>query len=437
MTNQKLSGTSAPDSRLRNRSRALVRHLGAFALLLGVNLILLFVVDWVLVKFDLLSPPFAYGTPGVGFGSTGIRTSAHHGIPRWPHSEALTITMVGDSHSELVFANPLDSHEFVLEAALRKAGLPVNMISAGRGRYSPLQEYLLFELQLKKSFAPQVLLMNFYSGNDFYDMLRPDDRPHFEREGNSIVMKQPHWITYVNPDERSWVERSRLLWGIDELSSRLGYPRVVSRLRMVSAAATQSNRPLSDTLNYLTQLSRSEEPRLDYPAAFAAQILNQALFFQHFPESTQDAGAFMRHLLQRVRAENPKTLLVLASIPSAALMNRIPHSIDGLWRDTLDRTGLDAQLVADLENRLVDELKSSASETGWLFVDLRECLRNSPDTGEYYSSEDLHISATASTMIGRCQAAALLANESFTKLAARFTTAQRAPRALAEASASQ
>jgi hypothetical protein len=396
-------------------------------LLLGVNLGLLFAVDWLLVKLDLLSPPLAYGTPGVGFGNPGVRTSAHHGVPRVNPADALTITMVGDSHSELVFENPLDSHEFVLEAALREAGIPVNMISAGRGRYSPLQEYLLFKLQLKKAFAPRVLVMNFYSGNDFYDMLRPDDRPHFEREGDSIVMKEPRWITYVDPSARSWWERSRLLWGIDELSSRLGYPRVVSRLRMLSAAAIQSGRPVGDSLDYLASLRQSEEPRLGYPAAFAAQILNQALFFQHFPETTRDAEAFMRYLLQRVRAENPGMLLVLASIPSAALMDRVPHSIEGFWRDTLGRTNLNSGEVAALENRLVDGLKSSAAETGWLFVDLRDCLRSAPESGEQYSAEDLHISATASRLIGRCQAAALLADTSFIDLASHLTDRERIP----------
>jgi hypothetical protein len=395
------------------RSNRLAKCFKGFFVLAVVNLGLLLGLDLILVKLDLLGPPFAYGTPDVGFGKPGVRTSAHHGVPRISTPEAIAITMVGDSHSELVFGNPLDTHEFVLEAVLRDAGVPINMISAGRGRYSPLQEYILFKLQLKRAFAPRVLVMNFYSGNDFYDMLRPDDRPHFERDGQSIVIREPLWITYVDPSKRSWIQRSRLLWGIDELSSRFGLPRVITRLRMVSAAASQTDRPLTDTLRYLADLRRSEESRLSYPAAFAAQILNQALFFHHFPGSTRESLAFMRHLMQRIRAENPDMLLVFASIPSAALMDAIPHDVQRLWRETLDRTGLTEAQVGELENGLVNELKTAAVETGWLFVDLRDCLRAAPHSGELYSAEDLHISATASRLIGGCQAEALLASESF------------------------
>jgi hypothetical protein len=381
-----------------------------------VNVGLLFAVDWIFVKLDLMAPPFAFGVPDVGFGTPGVRTSAHHGVAKVMDPRAITIAMVGDSHSELVFDNPLDSHEFVLEAALREAGIPANMISAGRGRYSPLQEYILFKQQLKRAFAPRVLVMNFYSGNDFYDMLRPDDRPHFEHEGSSIVMKKPQWIAYVDPSERSWVERSRILWGIDEMSSRLGFPRVVNRLRMLSAAAHRSEHSIEDTLSYLADLRRSEEPRLSYPAGFAAQILNQALFFHYFPESTQDSVAFMRYLLQRAREENPDMLLVLASIPSAALMDRIPRRITNEWRDTLGRTGLTESSVAAVENDLVDQLETVSLSAGWLFVDLRDCLRNASVSGELYSAEDLHISATASRLIGRCQADTLFESQAFNKI---------------------
>jgi hypothetical protein len=317
--------------------------------------------------------------------------------------------MVGDSHSQLVFDNPLDSHEFVLEAALRAGGVPVNVISAGRGRYSPLQEYLLFDLVLKGAHSPDVLLMNFYSGNDFYDMLRPDDRPHLARdERNAIVTRPPLWVSFVDPEKRLWLERSRLLWGIDEAASRLGYPRVVTRLRMLSAAANRPGYHRSQTLRYLSDLNRSQEPRLSYPAAFAAQILNQALFFEHFPGSANESIEFMRYLLRRARAENPDRILVLASIPSAALIERIPAEIRSLWRDTLERIGLTEQQVARREDELVDRLKVASLDAGWLFVDLRECLRAGGASEDLYSPADLHISAAASRLIGGCQAQALL-----------------------------
>jgi hypothetical protein len=53
---------------------------------------------------------------------------------------------------------------------------------------------------------------------------------------------------------------------------------------------------------------------------------------------------------------------------------------------------------------------------GWLFIDVRDCLRAGSTAESLYSSYDLHINIAASRRIGRCQADALLANEEFRKL---------------------
>jgi hypothetical protein len=425
-----MTGSTTSSAASKNQFHGLVGRVKAFFLVLVINVGLLAGFDLLLVKLDVLSPPFQYGLREMGFGRPGVVRSADLGSPDVNGVPgAFTIAMVGDSHSELTLRDPLDSHEFVLEDILRAAGLPATMISAGRGRYSPLQEYLLFKSELKSQYRPRLLLMNFYSGNDFYDMLRPDDRPHLARDASdSIVMREPVWITFVDPETRSWVQRSRLLWGVDEASSRLGYPRIISRLRMLGAAATRPEHSWGKTVQYLGDLRRSQEPRLGYPAAFAAQMLNQALFFHHFPESTEESVAFIRHLLQDVRKENPDLLLVLSPIPSAALVNAIPKDVRPLWLDTLKRTGLTEQFVVQLEDDLVNRLVSLSAESGWLFVDLRECLRPISASGELYNSVDFHINAAASKRIGRCQAEALLSNQAFAKFGpARYGTSDRPP----------
>jgi glycine cleavage system H protein len=246
------------------RRRLWIGRLRSVALALGVNLALLAGLDLMLVKLDLLSPPFTYGLEGVGFGYAGVRRSSDFGVVTPGAGEAVTIAMVGDSHSQLAFdGRPLESHEFVLERRLRAAGIPALMISAGRGRYSPLQEYLLFKLAIEEPYHPRLLVMNVYSGNDFYDMLRPDDRPHYLRDSAvGIAIEDPEWITFVNPSTRRWIERSRLLWAVDELSSRLGYPRVVTRLRMLGAAARQPGHTTAETVRYLSDLVYVDLPEV-------------------------------------------------------------------------------------------------------------------------------------------------------------------------------
>jgi hypothetical protein len=169
-------------------------------------------------------------------------------------------------------------------------------------------------------------------------------------------------------------------------------------------------------VQYLEDLRRSQEPRLGYPAAFAAQMLNQALFFEHFPESKSESLAFMRHLLETVRSENPDLMLVLSAIPSAALVNAIPRDVRQLWEETLQRTGLTEQFAVQLEDDLVDELALVSVASGWHFVDLRHCLRGIAFAGEIYNSVDLHINAQASKEIGRCQGESLLLNRGFKRL---------------------
>jgi hypothetical protein len=188
---------------------------------------------------------------------------------------------------------------------------------------------------------------------------------------------------------------------------------------MLSAAANRPGRTRSETLRYLSALRRSQEPRLSYPPAFAAQILNQALFFRHFPDTTQESMAFMRYLLGRARRENPDTVLVLASIPSAAMIGNIPQDVREPWLDTLERVGLTAREVVAVENRLVDELRDASDASGWLFVDLRDCLSRSATGAQLYSSLDLHISAAASRLIGQCEAEAMLADDRFARIARR------------------
>jgi hypothetical protein len=186
---------------------------------------------------------------------------------------------------------------------------------------------------------------------------------------------------------------------------------------MLGAAAERSSLSPVVTARYLTNLARSREPRLKYPAAFAAQILNQALYFQHYEDAKAESVAYIEHLLAQARRENPDTLLVLSSIPSAALMKAMPRDVQQLWQDTLVRTGLSEEWVADVEDKLVDQLETASIKSGWQFVDLRDCLRGRSLGGELYSSTDLHISATASRLIGECQAQALLASHAFRELA--------------------
>ena len=67
---------------------------------------------------------------------------------------------------------------------------------------------------------------------------------------------------------------------------------------------------------------KAREPSLGYPDAFSAQMLNQQLFFQHFPSAREESIRRMRELMILIRRENPGITLVMSPIPSYELAGR-------------------------------------------------------------------------------------------------------------------
>lgn len=406
---------SASESNAK-RPKQIIRWTKLLALQILVVLVAVIGTDWLLVKLNLLRPPFRYGEPDVGFVTQKIvRMSKDYGrTTDFPESKGLVIAVVGDSHSALYLKEPLKSHEFVLEASLRDAGLPVVMLSAGQGKYSPLQEYLLYKSRLRDRFSPRIVMMNIYTGNDFNDMLRPDDRPHyaFVNHGTSIAVEPPIWFRYKNPKgSGTWREQSRFVWAFDESLDRLGYPKILLRIWLLTTTARKLDRGFSDVLSYLYDIHNSVEPGLGEPGAFAAQILNQAIFYRHFPEGKQKSLMFLDHLMKTAKRENPEVLFVLSPIPSAALADAIPPDIRPLWKHALDKVGLTSESVRHLEDELYEQLRRLAQQNGWLFVDTLPVFLENAGKQPLYNNYDLHVDQAACQLIGHEQARVLLEHQ--------------------------
>ena len=377
------------------------RWVGLLALLV-INGVIIAGVDFVLVKLDLIRPNLHYGDADVGFGGRlpFFRSSDFGVAQSFADSSGLVIAMVGDSHSELDESNALSRHQFLFESILRASDVPAIAIAAGRGKYSPLQEYLLYKLRIKKDYQPRIVVMNFYTGNDFHDILRPDDRPHFARttEG-SIEIREPVWLAYANPDARTWRDQSRLLWTLNALVGELGYPNIYMRIKMLTATARDAGGGTRDVFGYVSAIRRSIEPRLEYNAGFSAQMLNQAIFFDYFPEAKTQSLRFIVHLMRMAKEENPGVLFVLSPIPSAALAHAMPPAIEPYWQDTLERVGTTQDAVYELEAELYEELRSAATETGWVFVDLLSVFQRNPHGEVLFTESDLHVNQASCRLI--------------------------------------
>jgi uncharacterized protein YbgA (DUF1722 family) len=265
-----------------------------------------------------------------------------------------------------------------------------------------LQDYLVFKKLLKK-YAPDALLVNFYTGNDFYDLLRIDDRPHFVASGEGYQIAEPVWYRYEDPRVQ---RRSRVLFLLRSLANATGIRNLVVHLQFLYRMAVEQRAGFGAVIGYFRDLRKSVEPSVGYKEAFTAQFLNQQIFFHWFPGARQESIKRVRALLELARRENPNTLLILSALPSYELVEQRP--VDKALLRTLERLPITYEGGVREEQELYDVLHRLANEEGWLFVDNLAALRRYPGRDRLYNDYDYHLLPAASTIIGKEQAAVVL-----------------------------
>jgi hypothetical protein len=153
-------------------------------------------------------------------------------------------------------------------------------------------------------------------------------------------------------------------------------------------------------------LWKAREPSVGYPDAFSAQMLNQQLFFQHFPSAQEESIRRMRELMTIIRRENPGITLVMSPIPSYELVGA--PQIDSALLRTLKRLPMTYDEGRRQEGGLYERLRQLASEQQWTFVDNLAALRGYKGSGRLYNDFDYHLLPPASALVGQAQADALL-----------------------------
>jgi hypothetical protein len=410
-----------------SRTTRIKRLLLATAQYGGIALGTLLAADVACIVLGVFPPKYEYGDPAVGwvaasptgviweYGcteySTGVRytyTRNEDGVRTHlsagelvTDSQRYLIAVTGDSQTDLCAPNA-QTHAGVLERALSANGVRAAVVAYGAGRYSPVQDYLVFKKALLK-YRPDAFVLNFYTGNDIYDMLRVDDRPHFVRTDSGYALAPPSWYLYDRPGP---LRHSRVLFVLRSFAKWTGIHGFVWRLRLLWGSASEQGKGLPTVLAYMNDLRKSREPSVGYSAAFAALMLNQQLFFHRFPESRAEAIRRVRALLEMIRREHPALVLILSPLPSYQLAQQQP--VDTALLRTLARLPITYEGGVQEEGALYDTLRVVARESGWLFVDNLRALRAYAGTERLYNDFDYHLLPPASEIIGRAQAEALL-----------------------------
>jgi len=407
-----------------SRVARFLKQLLLYGLIIAVTLA---VIDAICIAFDILPPLANYGDPDLGWrpatatgkmaigkctefstgeviiyqrNEDGVRTSSTRAAIV-ADSARLRIGVSGDSQTDLCARND-QIPGGVLEAALNARGHPTTVLTYGAGRYSPLQAYLAFRKVLAP-YHPDVFILQVYTGNDLYDILRSDDRPHFVAADSGYRIAQPIWYTYDDPKDRS---RSRVLYLFRTLGDRTGIRRVLLRVTELRRLGKQHGAGLFDVVSYMRDVWKARDPAIGYPDAFSAQMLNQQLFFHHFPSAEDESIRRMRELMTMIRRENPRLKLVMSPIPSYELVGGSP--VDSALQRTLTRLPITYEEGRRQEGRLYERLRQLASEQEWIFVDNLVALQRYTGSARLYNDFDYHLLPNASALIGQAEAEALM-----------------------------
>lgn len=412
--------TQTSPSRLR-------RFAVACAVYGAITVITLVLVDLVLIALGLFPPRVNFGDAELGWvgaPATGAMTEQvcfdfTAGVPvttirnenglRTSRPAALflgtdslySIAVSGDSQTELCAPND-STHFGFLERDLRIAGVPAATFAGGAGKYSPLQAYLAVRRYFPE-YSPDALVLNIYTGNDFYDMLRVDDRPHFVPQGDGFQIAPPVWYQETPPGT---VRRSRVLFALRSIAEATGLRNAWVRVRYLSDVADARGEGFGTVVRYMNDLRKAIAPEVGYSAAFAAQILNQQLFFHRFPGSREESLVRVRALLEMIRTQNPEMTLVLSAIPSYQLAPG--DSVATAYLRLFEKLPLTFEESVAEELLLYDSLREIAEDEGWFFVDNLPLLQEYEGEVQLYNSYDYHLTPPASERVGGAQAAAIL-----------------------------
>ena len=416
---------SSTDSEPRAAGKGKARRIAIGVLVYAaVTALTLFAVDRVLIAMDLFPPTYNYGHPTVGWLSAnptgrtvqercpnlatkqviaytrnedGMRTS-HSAKELRENPGVFKVAVGGDSHTDLCAPND-QIHFGAMERELNSLALQSAVFAFGAGKYSPLQAYLAVREPMQQ-YSANAFVLNFYTGNDFYDMLRVDDRPYLEPDGNNgYRIADPVWYQLDPPHKK---RESRVLFLMESAYQKTGLRRVLLRVHYLRDVAASQNAGVAAVAAYMNDLRKAASERVEYPHAFSAQMLNQQLFFYRFPGSREESLRRVKALLELIRQQNPNRVLVMSPVPSYQLVNRPP--VDSAFLEVIGKLPITHESGVAEEAELYETLKRMALEHGWVFVDNLPRLREYQGEELLYNRADYHIEPVASEIIGKAQA---------------------------------
>ncbi len=316
------------------------------------------------------------------------------------------MAVLGDSFTAGA-SNARENFPTVLESLLNQAhpDQPVEMLNVGAGRYSPYHCYVRFCRDIVK-LRPQHIIIAEYVGNDFLDMIRQDDRPYMLLKADgSLEPHPPRFVTYSDPaDGPGMLDNSRLfsvLKAITGPTIRYQYSRLV--LLHDNLKAYGYGTPA--ILKYIAEIAK-----LDQVAhGMMLQILNQQVWFAHFPDTLPISLRINRETIRLFRdlCRREGIRLTYTAIPSEEMIE--PQLMNEVYARLMERDPkCTAERMAAFDNRLTDETMRACQEYGVQYIDLRQGLQKRHTGQRMYYPQDMHMNPVGNRAVAEVLAEALL-----------------------------
>lgn len=308
------------------------------------------------------------------------------------------IMALGDSFT-VGTCTPKENFPNQIEQRLNAAahGPKFEVLDAGAGRYSPYQYYKKAEVE-GVPLHPRHLLVAFYVGNDFLDIIRQDDRPYLTLGPHGEVeAHKPLFVNYQDPDEKpGWLESSRTYTvGRAALGPTLLYQ--ISRVKLLYLNLSNAHRGLFAIARYMKEVRDLD--RISH--GLMVQSLHQFVWFRRFPDTLPTSLAFTRYTLEKLRdlARQSGAGLTVTVIPSKPMIE--PETLQPLFAQATQRnSALTVNALAAFENRLTDETLKMCRDLGIEAFDLRPGISAQRQGHILYYPEDMHLNVAGNALVG-------------------------------------
>jgi len=370
-----------------------------------IVIVLIIASDFILTKFNLIKLKAKFsGLSIVGFSSPPVY------FQKTGKKDSLIIVAIGDSHLQVTDDNRKSHQCQALLDYLDSNNIPTKVITLATGGTSPVQQMFTYDEQIKKKgIKPDIILFQIYSGNDFAEILRDDDRPRidFRADGTPDTVSI-NWIFFRlsnknSSDYTSWPRDSRLLY---LANAAIGHYNILLKTYASEKANELLHLSLFEEIEYIRNLSRFEDKRFGYPGAVPAQFLNQYYLMTKYPRQFKsETVPRMKYFLEYFKKTNPDIPCMFFYLPSAPAIGAMSDKSQKIYIDILKRSNLTNIDIPQMEHSLYEMSDSINRSVGkpFLMYNMTDTLSeaNKMDgTQTFYDDPTLHVDTKARKVIG-------------------------------------